>query len=218
MLNVANFYNDSASDEWFTMSSPRQIALHDQLETRGFTLIDRPTLQSDYKDLKAPVSTIDLSYASSIPTPTPGYKNAFVIGHAYEIRKRQFKDRMLGDVMTEWLNTTLDDEKYLMSLFPETYLLAKSNSIDFEDIFTITGEWGIDCIIGVFDKTGKTMFVFSEEFAVIHVSFDPDSLPPEFTEVSTQFDSSGFVKEVTARGPKLDRIEEYYEAVIKPFA
>ena len=217
MLKVANFYNASASDRWFTMSSPRKVALHDQMEARGFTLIDRLSLESTYKDLCAPVNTIDLSYTKSIPTPTPGFRSAFFTGRAYEIRKKQFQDRMLSDVITEWLNTTLGSEKYLMSLAPETYLLAKTTRIDFEDIFMITRGWDIDCIIGVFDSASKTMFVFAQEFALAHISFNPDNLPAEFTEVSAQFNSESFVTELTARGGKLDRVEEYYEAVVKPF-
>lgn len=217
MLNVTDFYTASASDEWFTRSSLRKVALHDQLEARGFTLIDRPTLESKYKNLKVPASTVDLSYAPSIPTPKPDLKSAFAIGNAYEIRKRTFKDRMLSDVITEWLNTTLGDEKYIMSLSSNSYLVAKADSIDFEDIFTVIRGWSIDCFIGVFDKTGKTMFVFAEEFSVISVSFDPNNTPAEFTEVSSQFDSENFVTEVTARGGNLDRVEEYYEAAVKPF-
>lgn len=217
MLNVAEFFNASASDQWFTTSFAMDDTLHEQLEARSFTLIDRPTLESHYKDLCAPVNTVDLSHALSIPTPEPSHKSAFAIGHSYEIKKRQFKDRMLSDVITDWLNKTLGDEKYIMSLFPDTYFLAKSKSIDFEDIFNITKGWGIDCFIGVFDKSSNAMFVFAEEYTVLHVSFDPDNVPAEFSELKDQFNSAGFVKEVAARGANLDRAAEYYEAVVKPF-
>ncbi len=217
MLDVAQFFNASATDQWFTMPSRKKGSLNDQLEARGFTLIDQPTLESDYKSLRAPVNTVDLSYAPSVPTPISGYKCTFVVGHAYELKKRQFKDRMLSDVMTEWLNTTLGDEKYVMSLFPDTYFLAKTASIDHEDVFNITRGWGIDCCIGIFDKSSKAMFVFAEEYTVTHVSFAPDNVPPEFAEVSAQFESADFVKEITGRGAKIERVEEYYEVVVKPF-
>lgn len=217
MLNIAEFFNTSASDQWFTTSFAKDDTLHEQLEARGFTLIDRPTLESNYKDLCAPVNTVDLSYALSTPTPTPGYKSAFAIGHAFEIKKRKFKDRMLSDVITDWLNTTLSEEKYIMSLFPDTYFLAKTDSIDFEDIFNITKGWGIDCFIGVFDRSSKAMFVFAEEYTVMHVSFDLNNVPAEFSAVSDQFDSTGFITEATARGASLERVEEYYKTVIKPY-
>jgi len=218
MLTVSDFYTDSASEQWFTTASRNKGSLHEQLQARGFTLIDRSTLESDYQYLSAPVKTIDLSYAASIPTPTPGYKNAFVTGFAFEIRKIKFKDRLLSDVLTEWLNTSLDEDKYLMSLVPETYLLAKAKSIDFDDIFNLTRGWDVDCIIGVFDSAGKAMFVFAQEYGVVHVSFDPDNIPLEFADVSSLFDSDGFVKDAQGRtGGDPDRIDEYYNTVVKPF-
>lgn len=180
-------------------------------------MIDRHTLTSNYHDLCAPVAMIDLSYASSIPTPVAGYKNTFLVGHAYEAKKRQFKNQMQSDVITGWFDKNLGGEKFLMSLSPETYLLAKADSIDFEDICTVIREWGVDCVIGVFDRTGKAMFVFSEEFAVTHISLDPDKVSAEFSEVADLFDSTGFVKAVMGRGGSRERMEEYYEVAVKPF-
>ena len=217
MLKVSDFYADSASEQWFTTPSRKNGSLHDQLQARGFTLIDRPTLESDYQNLVAPLETVDLSYAESIPTPTPGYKSAFFTGYAFEIRKNKFKDRLISDVLNEWLNTTLGDEKYLISLFPKSYLVTKARTIEFDDIFNITRAWDLDCFIGVFDRTGKTMFVFSQEFALVHVSFDPNNIPAEFDNVSELFDNAGFVNDVVGRGGNRERIEEYYKTVVKPF-
>lgn len=217
MLKVNDFYKTSASERWFNLPSRKRDSLHAQLEARGFTLIDRPTLKSEYKDLCAPVGLVDLSYASSIPKPLLGYRSAFSVGHAYEAKEKQFKDHTLSDVISKCFTSTLGEEKFLMSLSPETYLFAKTSSIDFEDICTTIREWGVDCVIGVFDKAGKAMFVFSEEFAVTHISLDPDNVAIEFAEISNSFDSIDFVKATMGRGGSKERMEEYFEAVVKPF-
>lgn len=217
MIRVSDFYVDSASEQWFTTPSRKSGSVHEQLKARNFTLIDRPTLKADYQDLNAPVEMVDLSYAVSIPAPTLGFKTTFMPGYAYEFRRRKFKDRMLSDVLTVWMNSTLSNEKYLMSLFPKSYLLAKANSIDFDNIFEITRLWSVDAFIGVFDKTGKAMFVFAQEYGVVHVSFEPSNVPAEFDEVSDQVDKAGFLKDMQGRtGGDPDRIKEYYNTVVKP--
>ena len=221
MLNIGKFYDKAASDSWFTIPGRQRGSVHDQLQDRDFTLIDRPTLESDYQYLEAPTRTVDLSYAKSIPTPTPGYKTAFLTGYAYDIKNTKLKEQSLGDLMTEWLNAKLNGEIFVMSLIPESYLLAKGNSIEFEDIFNITRLWGIDCIIGVFDQSNKSMFVFAQEFGLTHISFSPDHVPDNFDEVSAPFENvvkEGFVKEAQGRtGADGKRLEEYYEVVVKPF-
>lgn len=221
MQKISDFYEPLASSQLFTTHFPGGTSIHDQLKERGYTIIDRPTLESSYQDLHAPVATVDLSYAKSIPTPTSGYKTAFFVGHAYETKAAKFKNRALADVISEWLDTTLDGDKFIMSLVPETYLLAKSESIVFEDIFKISNGWGIDCIIGVFDKAGNSMFVFAEEFALTHISIATSQLPAEFDEVSGLFDSvetKGVVRELQGRiGGDVERVKEYYEKVVKPF-
>jgi len=220
MLNVSRFYDENATDEWFTMVL-REKSVHEKLISKGFTIIDRKTLNSDYSSFEAPVGITNLSYADSIPTPTPGFISTFMMGYSYQIENTLCNDKKLSEILTEWMAAMPGKNKYLMSLFPKSYLFAKSESITYSDVFDVALEWTPDCFIGVFDDSKKMMFVFSEEFHVTHVSFDPEYLQPGMSDISDKFKSvlnKGFVKDCAGRtGGNRERLEEYYCSVIQPF-
>lgn len=220
MINVSSFFDKDASDLWFTTDS-RLGSVHEKLKNRGFTIIDRVTLNSDYHDLQAPVCTVNLSYYNEIPAPDPRLTNTFIMGRAFNLNKTKLNDMGLNELLSDWMQSMPGKDKYVMSLFPKSYLLAKSDSINFDDIWGITREWGIDCFIGVFDDSQKMMFVFAEEYGVVYLGFDPSMVPNNFAEVSTVFDGvvkDGFVDKCryfTSGDPA--RLEEYYRSVIVPF-
>lgn len=220
MINVNEFYDSSATEQWFTMQL-RQGSIHDNLKSRGFTLIDREKLRSEYKDLKAPVSTANLSYANKIPAPHPNFEHQFILGRAYDLKSGRQGSKAVSELLTNWMETMPGDTHYLMSLHPSSYLLAKCKSVTFEDIFNITRVWGVDCFIGVFDETAKMMFVYAEEYGVVHVSVDPSMELTKKEDVKNKFDSDvreGIVKklEYITSGETI-RLNEYYKAVITPY-
>ena len=220
MLNVSSFFDKNATDESFTRVL-REKSVHEKLVSNGFTIIDQKTLDTEYASLEAPVGIVNLSYANSIPTPTPGFVSTFMMGYAYQIKNTQCNDKYLSEFLTEWMEAMPGKYKYLMSLFPKNYLFAKSKSITYNDIFDVALEWTPDCFIGVFDDSKKMMFVFSEEFHVTHVSFDPRYVQSGMSDISDRFKlviNDGFVSDCKARtGGNRKRLEEYYQSVIVPF-
>jgi len=220
MVNVSKFFDESATDESFARVL-REKSVHEKLILNGFTIIDRNTLNSEYSSLEAPVGIVNLSYANSIPTPTPGFVSTFMMGYANQIKNTRSNNKYLSDVLTDWMEAMPGKNKYLMSLFPKSYLFAKSRSITYNDIFDVALEWTPDCFIGVFDETQKMMFVFSEEFNVTHVSFDPKYVQSGMSDISDRFNlvlNQGFVEECIGRtGGNRERLEEYYKSVIEPF-
>lgn len=221
MINVSKFYEPNASDQWFTTPYLReQGSIQDQLKKRGFTFIDRSTLDSAYQTLEAPVNFIDLSYAKSVPLPSTGLKNVFVAGYAQNIKHTKVDDRDLGDILTDCISTALSGEIFVMSLFPKSYFLATAPAVSFEDIYDIARTWSIDCFIGVFDASNKSVFVFAEEYGLAHFSVDSNREIADIDVLEKAF-SESFAKDVDGylwptTGDEA-RLREYYKKVVEPF-
>ncbi len=112
------------------------------------------------------------------------------------------------------------DEKYIMSLFPKSYLFATSSSVSFEDIENITFSWGVDCFIGVFDSAREIVFVYAEECGMVYVGFATSNVPPQFDLVRNVFEAktrSGYVEanQAVTAGQR-ERVEEYCQKVVIP--
>jgi len=219
MLDVIDFYNDDASEKWFT-TKYLKASIHAQLESNGHTIVDRLTLDSRYPELKAPVTTINLSYADKISTPLPGLVTTFILGRAQNLKTTEQNGIQIGDLLTDWMQSMPGKQRYLMSLNPTSYLFTKSNSVTFDDILNVTRTWGIDCLIGVFDETQKVMFVFAEEFGVVYACFDSSIIPDKFGLVSDIFSdvvARGFAQEISNKtSGDSARLEEYYRSIIEP--
>lgn len=61
-----------------------QGTVHENLTDRGFEVIDRNDLRTNFSDLSAPVNLLDLSYAESKPVPKDGFPSLFISGYAVE--------------------------------------------------------------------------------------------------------------------------------------
>jgi len=220
MLDVSTFFKNDASDQWFSMEVSGQSA-HEYLEAHHFNVIDRKALTSKYSQVRAPVGLMNLSYTLSMPTPTNEFRWVFIADYNWALRTKEINGKSAPDILTAWMRMMTGPTKYVMSLVPKTYLFATTDSVSFEDIFAISRRWSIDCCIGVFDDSMKTMFVFNEEFGTVYVGFDPDHVPLNVDDVSAQFDQvleGGFVDECRGRtGGDRDRLEEFYQSVVAPY-
>lgn len=221
MLNIREFYDEDASEQWFTMQTRFTESLHKQLTNRGYSLITKDNLYFDHSQLTAPCSTTTLSFADSVPTPTPDYKVGFIAGRTSDFNSIKIGHMSAAETLEELLGSYLTGNKYIMSLSPKAYLLATSTNISLEDIICISRVWTVDCFIGVFDDAGQTMAVFSEEFGVTHIStLAPSSFShlERMTTLSRPYLNDEFGRYAAGRyGGEASRFQEYFNSAINPF-
>ncbi len=220
MVRLSEFYKDNASDQWFSTNYGK-LSVHDDLRNRGYDVIEQNELDTLHSDLTAPFGIVDLPFKDSIPVPLKEFSNAFLSGRAFDLNQAQYFQRKISDLLTEWMTTLSGGNNYLVSLFPSTYLVAKSKSITFDDVFMVTRTWGIDCFIGVFNESNTAMFIFSQEFGWANVSFKQSCAPPELRGLANEFrqklDDDIVRLHWDYMGGERSRHQAYYQNAIEPF-
>ena len=76
MINLSTFFKQDAFEKEFItpISGFGGQSLHEVLRNRGYNVIDRQTLVSEYGDLHVPINTVNLTYATSIPEEELGVR------------------------------------------------------------------------------------------------------------------------------------------------
>lgn len=76
-----------------------------------------------------------------------------------------------------------------------------SDTVEIEDVLTVSKAWKIDCCIGVFAESCTMAFIFDCEFGLVVTYFDPSCTPDGYAEFSRQFNAE-FI-EVFVRDAKM---------------
>ncbi len=142
MIKVNDFFTEDASDGWFSKSLGRTGPIHDKLKSAGYSIVDRERLGVDYKDMMAPFDTAEFPYSKNESVPSSNFRTVMMLGRAFDLKKTEKEGACMKDVLDEWMQLLRGDEKYIMSLFPKSYLFATSSSVSFDDIENIrNGAW-----------------------------------------------------------------------------
>lgn len=215
-MKLTDYFNKDASTDWF--SKPyRELSVHESLSNKNFKIIDRETLLRDSSHVEIPVSLEQLSWNSKIPRPKEDKINTYIAKELCDLKEDKFNSQILSDIISSWMRDKLTGTKYLVSLNPEHYLVASSDTVAFEDVFTVSLAWSIDSWIGVFDEAGTLSFIFDTEFWVTIMSCDPSILTKEIQDFSTYYNDE--FKEIFIRDNHLlshadpERVQEYFERI-----
>ena len=187
------------------------------LVDRGFKIIEKGSLQTEYTTLNMPLSMVPMSWGGRIPCPLDGTANTYLAKTLFELKKSTYQNQHISDLISTWMQKLPGKNKYLVSLNQKDYLVAVSESINVEDVLTVAKTWNIDSYIGVFDDTCSTCFVFDVEFGLTLISFEPSNAPAGYEQFSQTFNKE--FKKFFARDAKLRtgadpaRAKEYLERI-----
>jgi len=219
-MKLADFYDDQASTQWFS-ERYRKLSVHESLLQKHFQVISEESLHNSMAEVEVPVSMVNMSWGDPMCCPKVPRSNTYIARQMYDLTKNTYKSQSLSTILTNWMDEYLSGTKYLVSLNPAHYLVTTTDSIEFDDVFTVSSAWSIDCVLGVFDETASVVFIFDAEFWVTTVSFASTPVSDEVEAFSKQYNAE--FNEIFIRDNHLlshadpERAQEYFDKVISPF-
>lgn len=218
-MKLANFYDDDASEQWFS-EQYNKLSVHESLLQKNFQIINRESLHQTVGELEVPISLAAMSWGGRIPYPKEGCTNTHIARQMYDLTADMHESQSLSKILSNWMQAYLKDTKYLISLHPAHYLVTTADKIEFDDVFTVSKAWSIDCFLGVFDETGSVVFIFDTEFWVTTASFTSMPLSVEIQAFSKKYNDEFneiFIRDnhlLSHADPK--RTQEYFDKAISP--
>jgi len=218
-MKLTNFYDDDASTQWFS-TRYNKLSVHESLLQRNYQIIDKETLRETVSDLEIPISMAKMSWGGRIACPKEGFTNTYIAKEMYDYTQDMHESQLLSEIMSNWMQDYLSGTKYLISLNPAHYLVTTANNITFDDVFTVSRAWSIDCYLAVFDETGSAVFIFDSEFWVTTASFASAPLSDEVQAFSKKYNDE--FNEIFIRDNHLlshadpERAQEYFDKLISP--
>lgn len=216
-MKLANFYNDEASEQWFS-EKYNKLSVHESLLKKSFQIINKESLSQTVGDVEIPISLMAMSWGGCVPCPKEGCTSTFIAGQMFDLTVDVHETQSLSKILSNWMLEFLSGTKYLISLNPAHYLVATADNIEFDDVFTVSKAWSIDCYIGVFDETGSAAFIFDTEFWVTTASFASMPESDEVRAFCKKYNDE--FKEIFIRDNHLlshaapERTQEYFDKVI----
>jgi len=215
-MKLASLYDPDASSEWFSKKF-RKMTVHDSLRQSDYQIVEKEFLQRDFGDVEIPLSLASMSWGGRIPRPAEGRSSTFIAKQMAYLKKDIYESQSLSNIISTWMHEKLAGTKFLVSLNPAQFLVATSNNVEFEDVFTVSRTWDIDSWIGVFDATQSFLFLFDVEFSVVIISCDPtivsDEMKSFFNDYNSEFEEI-FVRDAKLRsGIDPVRAQEYFDKV-----
>ena len=216
-MKLANFYDDEASEQWFS-EEYNKLSVHESLRQKNFKIIDKESLRQSVGEVEVPISLAKMSWGGRVPGSKEGCNNTYIARQMFDLTADLYKSRSLSIILSSWMQEYLNDTKYLVSLNPAHYLVTTANKIEFDDVFTVSKAWSIDCVLGVFDETGSAIFIFDAEFWVTTASFASMPVSDEVQIFSKKYNDEFneiFIRDnhlLSHADPK--RTQEYFDKVI----